>query len=146
MDAVQLVQRFLKDVGIGAELKLEEYGAYMGTTAQGKYEGMVYGPVNLSLDPDGTLYGRFIPDHPMNRGYVNDPKITAMHKEQRQTKDLEARRQIIFAIQRYVAEQQYYVYLYCGVLTASYQPYVKNYGPNFIEDIGNVAAALWLDR
>ena len=45
-----------------------------------------------------------------------------------------------------LAEQQYYVYLYCWMITASHQPYVKNYGPNFIEDIGNVAAALWLDR
>src|SRR5215467_13366422 len=77
VDAAQLVQRFLKDVGIEAELKLQEYGAYMATTAQGKYEGMVYGHINLATDPDGTLYGRFIPDHPMNRGYVNDPKLTA---------------------------------------------------------------------
>src|SRR5215467_5129535 len=77
VDTAQLVQRFLKDVGIEAELKLQEFGAYMSTTAQGKYEGMVYGHINLATDPDGTLYGRFIPDHPMNRGYVNDPKLTA---------------------------------------------------------------------
>ena len=33
-----------------------------------------------------------------------------MLKEQRRTKDLEARKKIIFDIQRYAAEQQYYVY------------------------------------
>src|SRR5262249_49530201 len=44
VDTAQLVQRFLKDVGIETELKLQEYGAYMATTFQGKYEGMVYGP------------------------------------------------------------------------------------------------------
>src|SRR5262245_40223302 len=110
IDAVQLVQRYLKDVGIEVELKLQEYGAYMATTAQGKYEGMVYGPISLALDPDGPLYGRYAPDHPMNRGYVNDPKLTAMLQEQRRTKDLEARRQIISELQRYIAEQQYYVY------------------------------------
>jgi len=32
----------------------------------------------------------------MNRGYVNDPKLTAMLKEQRRTMDLEARRQIVY--------------------------------------------------
>jgi ABC-type transport system substrate-binding protein len=37
VDAVQLVQRFLKDVGIEAELKIQEYGAYIATTAQGKF-------------------------------------------------------------------------------------------------------------
>ena len=118
----------------------------MATTAQGKYEGMVYGPISLALDPDGPLYGRFIPDHPMNRGYVNDPKLTAMLKEQRRTKDLEARRHIIFEIQRYVAEQQHYVYANSITVTASWQPYVKNYAPNQTFDYGSRVAALWLDR
>ena len=146
VDAVQLVQRFLKDVGIEVELKLQEYGAYMATTAQGKYEGMIYGPINLATDPDGTLYGRFIPDHPMNRGYVNDPKLTAMLKEQRRTRNLEARKKIIYAFQRYEAEQQYYVYANSITITASWQPYVKNYAPNLSADFGSRAAALWLDR
>jgi hypothetical protein len=33
-----------------------------------------------------------------------------MLQEQRRTKDLEARQQSIFDVQRYAAEQQYYVY------------------------------------
>ena len=41
VDDAQLVQRYLKDVGIEAELKIQEYGAYMATTVQGKFEGMV---------------------------------------------------------------------------------------------------------
>jgi hypothetical protein len=49
-----------------------------------------------------------------------------MLKEQMRIKDLEARRKLIFDIQRYAAEQQYYVYLYCDGRTASWQPYVKN--------------------
>jgi peptide/nickel transport system substrate-binding protein len=146
VDAAQLVQRFLKDVGIEAELKLQEYGAYMATTNQGKYEGMVYGPTTGARDPDGPLYGRYIPDHLLNRGHVNDPKITAMLKEQRRTKDLEARKKIIYEFQRYEAEQQYYVYANSNMLTGSWQPYVKNYAPNQSFDYGSRVAALWLDR
>jgi peptide/nickel transport system substrate-binding protein len=146
IDAAQLVQRYLKDVGIEAELRLQEYGAYMATTAQGKYEGMVYGPTTGGQEPDSTSYGRYIPGHPLNRGYVNDPKITAMLKEQRRTKDLEARKQIIYAFQRYEAEQQYYVYTNTIMVTGSWQPYVKNYNPNLTLDYGSRAAALWLDR
>src|SRR5499426_1636543 len=146
VDAAQLVQRFLKDVGIEAELKLQEYGAYMATTFQGKFEGMVYGPTTGARDPDGPLYQRYMPDHLLNRGHVNDPKMTAMLKEQRRTKDLEARRHIIFAFQRYEAEQQYYVYTNSNTLTASWQPYVKNYAPNQSFDYGSRVAALWLDR
>jgi hypothetical protein len=49
-------------------------------------------------------------------------------------------------MQRYAAEQQYYVYLISRTFTASWQPYVKNYAPNFTQDYGGRAAALWLDR
>ncbi len=113
IDAAQLAQRYLKDVGIEAELKIQEYGAYMATTYAGKFEGLALGPISNAWEPDSVLYGLYAPDQPRNSGHVNDPKITAMLKEQRRTKDLEARKKIIFDIQRYIAEQQYYVYLYC---------------------------------
>jgi hypothetical protein len=60
--------------------------------------------------------------------------------------DLEARRKIIFDIQRYAAEQQYYVYMYVHMVTASWAPYVKNYGPNITFDYGSHAATMWLER
>ena len=56
--------------------------------------------------------------------------------------DLEARRRLIFDIQRYTAEQQHYVYLYCVGLTGAWQPCVKNYAPNSSFDYGNRSAAL----
>jgi ABC-type transport system substrate-binding protein len=143
---VQLVQRYLKDVGIEAELKLQEYDAYMATTVQGKYQDMVYGPTGGVRDPDGPLYGRYIPDHPLNRSYVNDSKMTSMLKEQRRTKDLEARKEIIYAFQRYEAEQQYYVYANSAMLTGSWQPYVKNYALNLTFNDGSRVAVLWLER
>jgi len=146
VDAAQLVQHFLKDVGIEVELKLQEYGAYTATTVQGKYEGMVYGPSTGARDPDGPSYRMYVPDQALNRGYVNDPTLTALLKEQRRTKDLEARKKLIDAFQRYVAEQQYYVYTISAMMTGSWQPYVKNYAPNQTFDYGSRAAALWLEH
>jgi len=146
VDAAQLVQRLLKDVGIEAALKLQEYGAYTATTVQGKYEGMVYGPSTGARDPDGPSYRMYVPDQALNRGYVNDPTLTALLKEQRRTKDLEARKQLIYAFQRYVAEQQYYVYTHSAMMTGSWQPYVKHYAPNQTFDYGSRVAALWLER
>jgi peptide/nickel transport system substrate-binding protein len=146
LDAVQLVQGYLKDVGIEVEMKLQEYGAYIGTTFLGKFEGMAMGPVSITWEPDSVLYGMYAPDQPRNSGHVNDPKLTAMLKEQRRTQDLEARRQLIFDIQRYVATQQYYVYTNAIMITGTWQPYVKNYAPNPTFDFGGRAAALWLDR
>jgi peptide/nickel transport system substrate-binding protein len=146
VDDAQVVQRFLKDVGIDAELKLQEYGAYVATTVQGKFEGLVRGPVGVTWEPDGRLYRAYASDSSRNMGHVNDATLTGMLKEQRRTKDLEARKQLIYDIQRYVAEQQYYVYLNSGTVTTSWQPYVKNFAPNHSFDYGNRAAALWLDR
>src|SRR5437773_12397698 len=99
LDAVQLVQRFLKDVGIEAAMKVQEYGAYMATTFLGKYEAMAMGPLSNTWDPDTVLYGMYAPDQPRNSGHVNAPKLTAMLKEERRTKDLEARTQLIVDIQ-----------------------------------------------
>ena len=147
VDAAQLVQRYLKDIGIEAELKLQEYSAFIATTGSGKFEGLAMGPgYTPGWEPDSILYGAYAPDSLRNIGHVNDPTLTAMLKEQRRTKDLEARRQLIFAIQRYEAEQQYYVNLACLTFTGSHQPYVKNYVPNALEEYGMAAAVLWLER
>src|SRR6266545_4807773 len=146
IDAGQMVQRDLKEVGVEAELKLQEYGAYAATTGQGKFEGLAMGPYAVGWEADSSLYGPYMPDQPRNRGRVNDPKLAAMVQEQRRLQDPEARKQLIFAIQRYTAEQQYYVYLASAVVTASWQPYMKNFAPNLTADFGSRVAALWLER
>jgi peptide/nickel transport system substrate-binding protein len=119
IDEAQLLQQYLKDIGIAAELKIQEFGAYVATTAVGKYEGMVRGPYGIASEPDSPLYRAYAPDSATNASHVNDPTLTAMVKEQRRTKDLGERKQLIFDIQRYAAEQQYYVYLLSPLLTGS---------------------------
>jgi peptide/nickel transport system substrate-binding protein len=146
LDAVQMVLRDLKEVGIEAELKLQEYGAYQATTGQGRFEGMAMGPYGVGWEPDSALYGPYTPDYPRNRGHVNDPKLAAMVKEQRRLKDPQARKQLIFDIQRYAAEQQYYIYLASLITTSSWQPYMKNYSHNLTFDYGSRLAVTWLDK
>jgi ABC-type transport system substrate-binding protein len=43
-----------------------------------------------------------------------------MIQQQRRISDHEARKQLVFDIQRYIAEQQYYVYLYAIGITGSW--------------------------
>jgi peptide/nickel transport system substrate-binding protein len=146
LDVVQLVQQYLKDVGIEVELKQQEYGAYMATTFAGKYDGMAIGPIAIAWEPDSALYGMYAPDYPRNSGHINDPELLSMLNEQRRTPDLTARRKLIFDIQRRIAEQQYYVFTISLTYTCSWQPYVKNYAPNLSFDYGGRVAALWLDK
>jgi peptide/nickel transport system substrate-binding protein len=146
IEATQLVQNYLKAVGIEVELKIQEYGAYQATTGQGKFDGMAMGPFAVAWEGDSALYGPYMPDQPRNRGHINDPKLTAMVQEQRRTKDPEARKQILVDFQRYAAEQQYYVYLFSVMITSSWQPYLKNFAHNLTFDYGGRVAELWLDR
>ena len=146
IEATQLVQNYLKDVGIEVELKIQEYGAYQATTGQGKFDGMAMGPFAVAWEGDSALYGPYMPDQPRNRGHINDPKLTAMVQEQRRTKAPEARKQILIDFQRYAAEQQYYVYLFSVMITSSWQPYLKNFAHNLTFDYGSRVAELWLDR
>ena len=113
---------------------------------QGKFEGMAMGPLSITWEPDSVLYGMYAPDQPRNSAHVNDPTLTAMLKAQRRTQDLEARKKLIFDIQRYVAAQQYYIYTNSIMITSTWQPYVKHYAPNPTFDFGGRAAALWLER
>jgi peptide/nickel transport system substrate-binding protein len=146
VDDAQLVQGYLKEVGLEAELKVQEYGAYQATTGQGKFEGIAMGPFAVAWEGDSALYGPYMPDQPRNRGHINDPKLTAMVQEQRRTKDPEARKKILVDFQRYAAEQQYYVYLFSVMLTNSWQPYLKNFAHNLTFDYGSRVAELWLER
>ena len=146
MDAFQVVQRQLKESGIDAALNVQEYGAYMSTTFQGKYEGMAVGPFSISWEPHSNLYGMYVPEQPRNSSHVTDPRILAMIREEMRTRDVAARKKQILDIQRYAAEQQYYVYLYSLGYTTSWPTYVKGYAPNVSFDYGNRVAALWLER
>jgi peptide/nickel transport system substrate-binding protein len=146
IDDAQLIQRYLKDVGIEAELKIQEHGAYFATTMQGKFEGLVRTPFGIAWQPDASLYRAYVVDSSWNIAHVNDSTLTAMLKEERRTQDLAARRKIIHDIQRYAAEQQYIVYTTANMITASWAPYVKNYSPNITFDYGSRAATLWLEK
>jgi ABC-type transport system substrate-binding protein len=43
-----MLQQYLKEVGIEAELKIQEFGAYLATTVAGKFEGLATGPFSIA--------------------------------------------------------------------------------------------------
>jgi len=93
-----------------------------------------------------SLYGPHIPGELFNSSGVDDPKLTEMIKLQRRTLDVAKRREIVFDIQRYLAEQVYYVYDPSYTTVSAWEPYVKNFAPNLGHDYGGRLMAAWLDR
>jgi peptide/nickel transport system substrate-binding protein len=146
VDAVQLVIKYLKDVGIDAKLNQKEYGAYISSSALGKYDGMIHGPSTPFLEPDSFLATAFLPDSPRNILKVNDPPLTDLILRQRRVQDLARRRELIHDIQRHLAKLVYRAETYSVVIIAAWDLALKNYGPNLGFDYGGRLVAAWLDR
>jgi peptide/nickel transport system substrate-binding protein len=146
MDAVQVTLEGWKKGGIEAELKLKEYGAFISSTIFGKFDKMGSGLFGAWTDPDSYLYRYFIPGQPLNASGVNDPKLTEMIRLQRRTFNVAKRREIIFDIQRYVAQNVLGLYGPSVSAVAAWEPYVKNFAPNIGHDYGGRLMVSWLDR
>jgi peptide/nickel transport system substrate-binding protein len=145
-DMVQLVLKDLKDIGIDAKLVTKEYGAYIATTFYGKYDSMAFGPQTGFQEPDNFLYGQYYPGELKNHGHINDPVVADMLIRQRRTTDPVKRREVIWDIQRYLAQQQYYVQMPSAIQIAVWDAAVKNYAPNVSYDYGGRLMAAWLER
>jgi peptide/nickel transport system substrate-binding protein len=146
VDAMQLVLKDLKSVGIEVKLNQKEYGAFISSTAVGNYEGIYYGPATPFLDPDNYLYTIYYPGHPRNIGKINDPVLTDLLIRQRRLQDPAKRRQVIHDIQRHVAGQQHLVEVFSVVLNFAWDGALRNYGPNLGYDYGGRLLSAWLER
>jgi peptide/nickel transport system substrate-binding protein len=149
VQAVELLQRDLAALGITATLKMQEYADYVSSTFQGKFDGgnrLAFGLISPPAEPYLHLFNVYHPRGLRNSAGVNDPKLTAMIEQLPRVLDAEQRKQQVFEVQRYLAEQAYYVPHVAGMVTAGLSPRVRNFFP--ISDFGfgaEIAPKLWLD-
>jgi hypothetical protein len=146
VDALQVTMSGWKEAGIDAELKSKDFGAYMATTIYGKFDKLAHGLRGGSPIADIYLYNAHIPGEPLNASGVDDPKLTDMIRLQRRTLDAAKRREIVYDIQRYLAEQAYYAYGPSVSTVAAWEPHVKNFAPNIGQDYGGRLMAAWLSK
>jgi peptide/nickel transport system substrate-binding protein len=145
-DFVQITLKNWKAAGIDADLKLKEYGAFISSTIFGKFDGMFIGLRGAWADPEAYFYRWFVPGQPLNVWGVNDAKLTDMIKLQRRTFNVAKRREIVYDIQRYVAQNVLGLYGPSVSAVAAWEPYVKNFGANIGHDYGGRLMVAWLDR
>jgi len=146
LDFVQIAVKNWKAAGIDAELKLKEYGAFISSTIYGKFDHMFLGLRGAWVDPEAYFYRTYMPGQPLNVLGVNDPKLTDMINLQRRTFDVAKRKQIVFDIQRYLAEQAYFGVDGAVKVVSAWEPYIKNYMPNNGFDYGGRLMAVWIDK
>ena len=146
MDYVQVLLRNWKDAGVDAQLNLKEYGAYVTSTVFGKFDKMMAGLRAIYTEPDSYIAHIFLPDSPLNLFGVNDPKLTEMIRLQRRTFDPARRRDIVWDVQRYVAEQGYFGVNGSAKVVSAWDAHVKNFMPNNGYDYGGRLMAAWLAK
>jgi peptide/nickel transport system substrate-binding protein len=146
LDAVQINLKNWKAAGIDVDLKLKEYGAFISSTIYGKFDQMYIGLRGAWADPEAYFYRVYVPEQPLNVMPVNDPKLTEMMKLQRRTLDVAKRKQIIYDVQRYAAENGYFGVDGSVNVVSAWEPYIKNYGPNNGFDFGGRLMAVWIDK
>jgi peptide/nickel transport system substrate-binding protein len=145
MDAVQASLKNWKAAGIDADLKVQDYEAFVSSSASGKFDKMMLARREGATDPDSYLEP-LLPGDPLNVCGVNDPKLTEMIKRQRRTFKDSARRDIVYEIQRYCSQQVYYA---CGPspsVVAVWTPNVTDFGPNIGPDYGGRLMSAWFDK
>ena len=146
VDALQVTMRSWKDAGIDAELKSKDFGAFMATTIYGKFDKLGHGLRGGSPIADISLYNTHYPGEPLNASGVDDAKLNDMLRAQRRTLDVAKRREIVYDIQRYLAEQVYYAYGASVSTVSAWEPYVKNFAPNIGHDYGGRLMAAWISK
>ena len=145
-DFVQITLKNWKAAGIDGDLKLKEYGAFISSTIFGKFDGMFLGLRGAWADPEAYFYRWYMPGQPLNVWGVNDPKLIDMIKLQRRTADVPKRKQIVYDIQRYVADQGLFGPDGSIRILSAWDAHIKNYMPNNGFDYGGRLMAAWIDK
>ena len=146
----ELVQQDLKAAGIEADIKMQEYTSYISTTFLGQFEGgnrLVFGLETPFTEPHDFLFNMYHPKGTRNHAGINDAKLTGMIEQQMRTLDRTQRKQQIFDIQRYLAEQMYYAPHAASMRTAALQPNVRDFFPRSDYGLGaEVIPKVWFDQ
>jgi peptide/nickel transport system substrate-binding protein len=146
LDAVQVYLAQWKAAGIQADLRMKETGAFMTSATFGRFDRLMLSTRGGQLFPDPYLAAFHLPGQQPNASGVDDPKLTEMIRLQRRTFDPARRRDILWDIQRYLAERVYYLYGPSARVIAAWEGHVRNFAPNLGNDYGGRLVAAWLDR
>jgi peptide/nickel transport system substrate-binding protein len=146
LDGAQSLVAGWRAAGIHADLKVKEMGAFAATGMRGRFDRLMLATRGGPLFPDPYLAAFHLPGLPTNWSGVDDARLTAMIRLQRRTTDAARRRDILWDIQRHLAEQAYYLYGPSARVVAAWDAHVRNFAPNLGNDYGGRLRATWLDR
>lgn len=145
LSEMQLLQSQLKRAGIN--LTLKDVQQQQGALKQKHNFQMTMNPGStIDGDVDAWVYGDFYPGSQKNYEGVNDSDLAKMLDQQRAESDPAKRKDLLRKIIQYInLEHVWGLSIYHAVDYAFWQPYVKNFYPNFWTHRVN-AVNRWIDK
>jgi ABC-type transport system substrate-binding protein len=149
---LEATQAQLKEVGIDAELSLNDYTQFTNivNTPNGSYEGMAFSPRGFYADVSGYLMNMHYPGQSRNYARVDDKSLNALLIKQQRELDESKRHDVIVDIQRYLANTPYYIAMPCQAASTPYGKRIGQVadfgGPIGGYDLGHQIANWWINE
>ncbi|MDR1378453.1 MAG: ABC transporter substrate-binding protein [Synergistaceae bacterium] len=133
VDSSTIVQAQLEEIGIQAEIKVLEWGAYLDGLMEKKHDVFFLGWVTSIPHPNGPISGLLESNSGSNYTFTNDPKIDELLVKGRGTPYGEECEKIYTELQEYINELTPMIYFHNDESIAGTQKNVKGFIPRATE-------------
>ena len=133
IDMATIMQNQLKQVGITAEIKVVEWGAYLEGTARGEQDMFIIGWTASGNDPDISLFAQFHSSkHGAggNRAFYKNDKVDELLMKGRQMDDSDARKKIYFDLQDMIKADAPWIFLNNGEQVVGVRKNIAGFQPS----------------
>lgn len=129
IDMATIIQSQLEEIGIKAEIKVLEWGAYLNGLMEKKHDLFLLGWVSTVPDPNFAVSGLLETNSGSNYTFFSDKKLDELLANGRGVPDGDKRAAIYKEMQLHINEQTPMVYLHNDETIAGTQKYVKGFVP-----------------
>ncbi|MDR1649275.1 MAG: ABC transporter substrate-binding protein [Synergistaceae bacterium] len=133
VDSAMIMQAQLLDVGVTAEIKVLEWGAFLNGLRGRTHDLFILGWPTTVPDPNFALAPLLEGGSSSNYTFIDDPRIEELLVKGRSVPNGNERQEIYEEIQRYVNDQVPMIYVYGDESTAGSQKTVKGFKPKLNE-------------
>ncbi len=120
--STEVIQHFLKEVGIDVEIRLLELATYLDTLSQGTQELFLLGWSNSTYDPDHSMHTVFHSDNmkSYNLTLYSNPQVDRLIEEAGVELNEAKRRQMYVDAQRIIRNDRYIDFLFSKVFVLAF--------------------------
>ncbi|MBN1536916.1 MAG: ABC transporter substrate-binding protein [Anaerolineales bacterium] len=141
--AAQVLQAQLAQIGINAEIRTLEWGAWLEDEGKGNYDMYIMGWIG-NMDPDEFYYSVHHTGEVFNFTGYSNPTLDELLEKGRVETDVATRMDIYSEVSKIVIDDAPYVFLYNPANVNAWQPYVRGYFTRSDNAIN--FDSTWLDR